>query len=65
MLKKTKLMANKSDSIKRDINVSGQRHEAVNSFKYLGAIMTDKTPKPEVLSTIVQASAVLAGFRIV
>ena len=63
-MKKMKLMLDKSEGIKGDIEVNGQKLEVVNSFKYLGSFVTDEGSKPEVLSRIEQASATLARLRI-
>ena len=60
-----KLLANKSEGIKRDNEVNGQKFKVVNSFKYLGAVVTDKGSKPEVMSRTVQASAALARLIII
>ena len=60
----TKLMTNKSEGIKRYIEVNGQRLEMANSFKYFGTVVTDEGTKTEVQSRIVQASAALKRLRI-
>ena len=62
---KKKLMVDKIEGIKRDTEVNSQRLEMINSFKYLGAIVTDEGSKPEDLSRITQASATLARLRII
>lgn len=43
--------------------MNGQKLESVNSFKYLGAIVTDEGSKPEILSRIAQATAALAKLK--
>ena len=62
---KFKLMANKSEGFKRDIKVKGQKLEVVDSFKYMGTIVTDEEFKPEVLSRIPAALAAMAKLRII
>ena len=39
---KTKLMTNKTNGISSNIRVNGEKLETVQSFKYLGAIVTDE-----------------------
>jgi len=60
---KTKVMTNNPQGIKKEIKVKGQKLETVNSFKYLGAIVTDEGSKPEVLARIAQTSAALAKLK--
>ena len=60
---KTKVMTNKPQDIKKEIKVKGQKLETVNSFKYLGAIVTDEGSKPEVLARIAQTTAALAKLK--
>ena len=55
--KKTKLMTNNIDGINTDIKVSGEKLETVNSFKYLGSVVSDKGSRPEILSRITQTAA--------
>ena len=56
---KTKLMTN-NNGISSTIKISGQKLETVQSFKYLGAIVTDEGSRPEILSRIAQATGALA-----
>ena len=44
--KKTKLMTNSANGIKRDIKVNGQKLGTVISFKYIGAVVSDDSSKP-------------------
>lgn len=60
---KTKLMTNSTYGIKADIRVCGVRLETVNSFKYLGAIVTDAGSKPELLARIAQTTAALTKLK--
>ena len=47
-----KLMTNSTSGIQRKIKVKRQKLGTVRSFKYLGAVVSDKSSKPEVLSRI-------------
>ena len=49
---KTKLMTNNTNSISIDIRIIGEKLDEVDSFKYLGAVVTDQGSKPEVLFRI-------------
>ena len=60
---KTKLMTNSASGIPRDIKVKGQKLGTVTSFKYLGAVVSDKGSKPEVLSRIAQTTAALTKLK--
>ena len=62
-VEKTKLMTNCANGIQREIKVKGQKLGTVTSFKYLGAVVSDKGSKPEVLSRIAQASAALTKLK--
>ena len=60
--KKTQLMTNNTngistDIISADITIDNKKLETVCSFKYLGAIVSDKGSKSEVLSRIAQTTA--------
>ena len=54
---KTKLMTNNTRGINTEIKVTGQKLETVTRFKYLGSVITDEGPKPEILSKIAHATA--------
>ena len=58
-------MVNKSKATKRGIKVNGQKLEVVNSFKYMGAIVTDEESRPEILSRRVQTLAASARLRLI
>ena len=60
---KTKLMTNRANCIQRKIKVKVQKLGTVTSFKYLGAVVSDDGPKPEVLSRIAQATAALTKLN--
>ena len=49
---KTKLMTNNTNSISIDIRIIGEKLDEVDSFEYLGAVVTDQGSKPEVLFRI-------------
>ena len=49
--------------IDTEIKVNGQKLEAVTSFKCLGSVTTDGGSKPEILSRIVQRTAVLTRLK--
>ena len=61
--KKTKLMTNNTSGINTEIEVKGQKLEAVTSFKYLGSVITDEGPKPEILSRIAETTAALTRLE--
>ena len=42
------------------MRINGEKLDEVDSFKYLGAVVTDQGSKPEVLSRIAQTTAALA-----
>ena len=60
---KTKLMTNNTSGISNDIRISGEKVETVNSFKYLGAIVTDEGSKPEILARIAQTTAAITKLK--
>ena len=60
---KTKLMTNNVNGISIDIRINGEKLDEVDSFKYLGAVVTDQGSKPEVLSRIAQTTAALARLK--
>ena len=60
---KTKLMTNSANGIQREIKVKGQKLGTVTSFRYLGAVISDDSSKPEVLSRIAQATAALTKLK--
>ena len=60
---KTKLMANNTSGINKEIKVNGQKLETVTSFKYLGSVVSDKGSKPEIFSRIAQTTAALRRLK--
>ncbi|GFO36020.1 endonuclease-reverse transcriptase [Plakobranchus ocellatus] len=60
---KTKLMTNNSNTISMDIRISGQRHETVSKFKYLGAIVAAKGLKPGILSRMEETTAIRTKLK--
>ena len=64
-VEKTKLMTNNTNDISSNIRVNGERLETVQSFKYLGAIVTDEGSMPEIRSRIAQTIAALKMLKII
>ena len=64
-VEKTKLMTNSTVGISSNIRVNGEKLETVQSFKYLGAIVTDEGPMPEIRSRIAQTIAALTKLKII
>ena len=62
-VEKTKLMTNNTSGINTEIKVNGQKLQTVTSFKYLGSVLTDEGPKPEILFTIAQTKAALTRLK--
>ena len=60
---KTKLMTNNANGITIDIRINGKKLDEVDSFKYLGAVVTDQGSNPELLSRIAQTTAALARLK--
>ena len=59
---KTKPITHSANGIQREITVKGQKPGTVTSVKYLGAIVSEG-PKPEILSSIENASAALTKMK--
>ena len=56
-------MTNNTSGINTEIKVNGQKLETVTSFKYLGSVITDEGPKPEILSRIAQTTAAMTKLK--
>ena len=61
--KKTKLMNNSTNGINTQIKIGEQNLETVDSFKYLGAIVSEEGSKPEIMSRIAQTTASLKRLK--
>ena len=62
---KTKLMTNNTNGISSNIRVNGENLKTVQSFKYLGPIVTDEGYMPEIRSRIAQTIAGLTKLKII
>ena len=60
---KTKLMINNANDISIDIKINSEKLDEVDSFKYVGAVVTDQGSKVEVLSRIAQTTEALARLK--
>ena len=60
---KTKLMTNNTNDTSTNIWVNGDKLDCVNSFNYLGAIITDEGSKTEILARIAQTTAALTKLK--
>ena len=60
---KTKLMTNNGNDISIDIKINSEKLDEVDSFKYVGAVVTDQGSKVEVLSRIAQTTEALARLK--
>ena len=56
-------MTNNINGISSTIKVSGEKLETVQSFKCMGAIVTDEESRPEILSRIAQATGALQTLK--
>ena len=62
---KTKVMTNNPNGFQREIKTKCQMLEIVETFKYLGAIISYEGSTPEILSRIVQTTATLSRLKII
>ena len=62
---KMKVMTNNPNGFQREIKIKGQRLEAVENCKYLGAIISNEGSKSEILSRICQTTPVLSRLMII
>ena len=60
---KTKLMTNNTKGISLDVRIGGQKLETVQSFKYLGSVVTDEGAKQEIMSRIAQTIGALTKLK--
>ena len=63
---KTKVITKNPNGFQREIKIKGQRLEAVENFKYLGAIISNEGSKPEILTTsrIAETTTALSRLKI-
>ena len=60
---KTKLITNNANGIQRETKLKKQKLGTVTSFKYLGAVVSDDSSKPEILSSSAQATKLKPIWR--
>ena len=60
---KSKLMSNNTREISSDIKIGGQNLETVQSFKYLGSVMTDDGSKQQIMSRIARTVGALSKLK--
>ena len=56
-------MTNNANGTQREIKVKQQKLGTITSFKYLGAAVSDKGSKPEILWKIAQATTALTKLK--
>ena len=64
-LDKTKVMTSNPNGFQRETKIKVQRLEAVENFKYLGAIISNEGSKPKILSRIAKTTAALSRLMII
>ena len=64
-VEETKLMTINTNDISSNIRVNGEKLETVQSFKYLGTIVTEEGSMPEICSRIAQTIAALTKLKII
>ena len=64
-LNKTKGMTNNPNGYQREVNVKGQRLEAMENVKYLGPVISNGGSKPEILSRIAQTTTALPRLKVI
>ena len=62
---KTQIMANSEGSFTSEIKINNESLKVVNSFKYLGAIIDDKSSKAEILAKTGQTIAALSRLNVI
>ena len=60
---KTKLMTTNTKGISLDVRIGDQKLETVQSFKYLGSVVTDEGSKQEIMSRIAQTIGALTKLK--
>ena len=61
---KTKAMTNDPNGFQSEIKIKDQRLESVESFEYLGSIISNEGSKPDILSRITQSTAIHSKLKI-
>ena len=59
------MMTNNTNGISDNIRINGEELKTVQSFKYLGAIVTDEGSMPEIRSRIAQTIAAFTKVKII
>ena len=62
---KTQLITNNTNCITTDITIGKKKLEAIRSFKYLAATVSDEGSTPEVLSRIAQTTAAVTKLKVI
>ena len=62
-VEKTKLMTSNTKGISSDVRIGGQKLETVQSFKYLGSVVTDEGSKQDIMSRIAQTIGALEKLK--
>ena len=62
---KTQMMTNKTNGISTDITIDNKKLETICSIIYLGAVVSDKGSKAEVLSRIAQTTAAVTKLKVI
>ena len=60
---KIKPMTNNAKGVSLDVRICGQKLETVQSFKYLGSVVTDEGSKQEIMSRIAQTIGALTKLK--
>ena len=56
-------MTNNTKGISLDVRIGGRKLETVQSFKYLGSVVTDEGSKQEIMSRIAQTIGALTKLK--
>ena len=60
---KTELMTNNTKGSSLDVKIGGQKLKTVQSFKYLGSVVTNEGSKQEIMSRIAQTIGALTNLK--